>query len=127
MIPIEEYRTWFRLRVTDPEPKQIAATALDAYERTVTVSVGAVAADNLASVMVAATNRSRAVWDLGVDLLLRLAVQFVDAQEAVRNLMCSRKFDHRLRVIASLRPGPSFELLTELILLGLDDPRFRVR
>jgi hypothetical protein len=125
MLTISQYREWFHEHVADPPQKQPGLAAMDAYERA--DATGVLSPSDLALVMAAASDRHVVVWDVGVELLLRLSARFVEAQDAVREMSGSRKVNERFQLVASLKAGPPEALLREVILRALDDKGYRVR
>jgi HEAT repeat protein len=100
--------------------------ALDAFERI--ENAASISADEIAPIVDAARCRFVRVWEIGADLLNRLAVRHEKARNAIVKMLRDRKAEVRFQAIALLglsRLPASFA--ASLIQMGLHDRSHQVR
>jgi hypothetical protein len=125
-VSIASYRTWINEYLGEPERRHLASAALDAYERI--EDSANLSAEELGPIVDAATCRFVRVWEIGADLLNRLAVRHHAAQNAIRRMLHDRKADVRFHAIALLGSSPlPRPFAASLIRLGLHDRSNEVR
>lgn len=125
-VSTESYRTWIDECLVEPQRRRIASEALDAFDRM--ENAATILPESIEPIVAAASCRYVRVWEIGADLLNRLAVRHSAAQNAIINLLRDRKADIRFHAIVLLGlshlPGA---LARSLIRLGLRDRSYQVR
>jgi len=125
-ISISIYRGWVNAQNDPPDRKQIAHEALDTYEKL--VGHDAIERHELGPIVIAAMCPYRVAYDIGTEMLVRLASSNVTAQDVIREIVFnSHKVSERFRIIANLSHGLSREYTVELIRKALNDKGNRVR
>ena len=125
-VSIESYRTWIDEYLDEPRKRLLALEALDAFERI--ENTASISPDEIAPIVDAARCHFVRVWEIGADLLNRLAAQHEEARNAIVKMLHDRKVAVRFQAIALLGlsklPGP---FVTSLIQLGLRDRSHQIR
>jgi hypothetical protein len=120
------YRTWLNEYLGEPQMRQLASEALDAFERI--EDAASISADEIVPIVDAASCRFVRVWEIGADLLKRLAVRHQAAQNAISRMLHDRNAGIRFQAVALLGlsrlPRP---FAASLIRLGLRDRSHQVR
>jgi hypothetical protein len=126
VVSTTSYRTWIDEYLDEPQKRQLALEALDAFERI--ENAASISIDEIAPIVDAASCRFVRVWEIGADLLNRLAVRHEEARNAIIRMLRNRKAAVRFQAIALLGlsklPGP---FAASLIQLGLCDRSHQVR
>src|SRR6516225_9712128 len=84
-VSTASYRTWIEEYLEEPHKRKLALGALDAFERL--ENAASISADDLVPIVEAASCHFVRVWEIGADLLNRLAVHHQAAQDAIRNML----------------------------------------
>ena len=123
---VESYRTWIDQNLEEPERRRLASRALDAFER---LEIAAsIATGELRPILDAVKCHYVRVWEIGADLLNRLAFNHQAAQEALIALLHEKKASVRFQSIALLGwSSVPTSLASCLIRLGLCDKSYEVR
>lgn len=126
IVSIASYRTWVDEYLAEPPKRRLATEALDAFERVENATK--VSANQIVPILDAAKCRFVRVWEIGADLLNRLAVRHPAAQDALGIMLCDRKSEVRFQAIALLGISSLPELFVQgLIRIGLNDKSYQVR
>ena len=125
-VSTASYRTWIDEYLDDPKKRRLAIEAVDAFERG--ENAESISADEIAPVVDAASCDFVRVWEIGVDLLNRLAARHQEARNAIVKMLGDRKAGVRFQAVAMLGlsafPRP---FAVSLIQLGLRDRSYQVR
>jgi len=97
-VDLRSYRTW--VQGLPPAQRNPAKSAIDKFCQL--QSKRSVSESDLSLLVSAVRNRFAPVWEVGTDLLFRLARKHAAARDAIRSLMCSTKVTDRFHVIAML-------------------------
>ena len=125
-VSTASYRTWIDEYLDDPKKRRLAIEAIEAFERSENAET--ISADEIAPIVDAASCEFVRVWEIGVDLLNRLAARHQEARNAIVKMLGDRKADVRFHAVAMLGlcafPSP---FAVSLIRLGLRDRSYHVR
>jgi len=126
-VSTASYRTWIEEYLEEPHKRKLALGALDAFERL--ENAASISADDLVPIVEAASCHFVRVWEIGADLLNRLAVHHQAAQDAIRNMLGDRKAEVRFHAIVALLGWSELPaaFTGSLIRLGLRDKSHQVR
>ncbi len=124
-VSVGEYRKWVSKYLKEPEKRRLANDALDAFERL--EKTQNISAEEIRPIVAAAKCRFRQVWDIAADLLTLLSNKHSSAQDAMREMLQSKKVGERFQVIAALNSRVPKSLALELIRKALKDTGNRVR
>jgi hypothetical protein len=125
-VSAASYRTWIDEYLDEPQKRLLASEALDAFDRI--ENAGTFSGEELDPIVDAASCRFVRVWEMGADLLNRLAFRHEEARNAILKMLRDRKAAVRFQAIALLGhsklPG---RFAASLIQLGLRDKSHQVR
>ena len=122
--PMSHWHGWLAACDEPEERTAFSHAAVEAFER---LTPGEVDADDLSPIIRAAFQRWKLVYESGLSLLMYAAAREPAAQDALRELVESRRCETRYRVIACLSTCLPHSLLMNLLRRGLDDRSHRVR
>jgi hypothetical protein len=125
-VTTASYRTWIDEYLEEPDKRRLALAALDAFDRIENAAM--ISEDDLAPIIEASSCRFVRVWEIGVDLLYRLARQNEVARNGILKMFRDRKAAIRFQAIVMLgwaNLSPPFT--KSLIRLGLRDKSHQVR
>lgn len=94
------YRTWVEEYLEGANKRGLALQALDSFDRIENATN--ICAEELVPIINAARCPFVRVWEIGVDLLNRLAVSHQPARDAIYNMISDRKAAVRYQAIACL-------------------------
>jgi hypothetical protein len=124
-ISADEMHRWLNSVESNPEKRQVAQDALDAFDRV--LAAGILGQDDLKAVIESACSRASRVWNVGTDLLMRLACQYEQAREAIRQILMSGPANARFQVITAITRALPVDFAREIIGIALRDKGSRIR
>src|SRR5262245_33657756 len=84
-ITTAQHRAWLRGTVPDHGKRRLALAAIAAFDRI--SEAAAVTNDDLSAITRAACSRFKPVWVIGADLLVRVATNYREGQNAIRDIL----------------------------------------
>jgi hypothetical protein len=121
----DQHRDWIHSAEPDAAKRRLALEALDAFDRS--ANAGKLAPADLAAITEAACSRHRRVWDIGTDMLMRVACKWCEGQAATRQILNSAPANARFQITAAITGDLPQPFATEIIRLALHDKSARVR
>src|SRR5689334_5874037 len=86
-VTTSQHRDWILSAEPEAAKRRLAFAALDAFDRA--AEAGKLRPDDLAAIREAACSRYSRVWDIGTDMLMRIACRWGEGQAAVRQILNS--------------------------------------
>lgn len=124
-INVARHREWLDRRNDPLERKQIAYTALDAYEAL--ENKDHIQLDDLQPIVTAAKSKYSTVWDIGTVFLVRLAESHAAAREAMLKIMESPKANERSQIVWALTARLPKDFRVQMIRKAITDRSKYVR
>jgi len=125
-IPVAIYRDWINSRKVPSDRKQLANEALNTFE--ILSARKTIEPFDLEPIIQAAKSPYLVAFDIGTEMLVRLAVNNLTAQSVIREIVLgARKENERFRMIAALNNDLPREFTIELLRKALYDKGKRVR
>jgi len=125
-IPVAIYRDWINSRKVPSDRKQLANEALNTFE--ILSARKTIEPFDLEPIIQAAKSPYLVAFDIGTEMLVRLAVNNLTAQSVIREIILgARKENERFRMIAALNNDLPREFTIELLRKALYDKGKRVR
>jgi hypothetical protein len=124
-ITTGQHRDWILSAEPDAAKRRLALAALDAFDRS--ADSGRLTPPDLATITEAACSRHSRVWNIGTDMLMRVACKWREGQAAIRQILSSAPANARFQVTAAITGDLPKPFAKEIICLALHDKAPRVR